>query len=130
MTLSQILQPLYAELLPVFLQIIAAVLGFVILRAAEAARRRWNIEIEARHREALHRALMSGISAAMTRGLRGSAVIDPALAHARASVPDALAALQPEQSVLLALAAAKLREAAPPVYMGFDLGHEPQGGVQ
>lgn len=39
--MQAILQALYAELLPVLLQLIAAALAMVLLRAAEAARRRW-----------------------------------------------------------------------------------------
>lgn len=108
-----ILQALYVELLPVLLQLIAAVLGFVLLRTAEAARRRWGIEVEARHREALHAALMTGISAALMRGLRGAKAVDAATVYARQSVPDAIAALMPDAVLMRNLAAAKLQQAQP-----------------
>ncbi|WP_151720202.1 hypothetical protein [Gemmobacter serpentinus] len=111
--MQQVLQAMYAELLPVLLQLIAAILGMVLLRAAEAARRRWGIEIEARHREALHAALMTGVSAALARGLQGTAAIDAATVYARTSVPDAIATLKPDAVLMRNLAAAKLHQAQP-----------------
>ena len=117
-----ILQALYAELLPVLLQLIAAALAMVLLRAAEAARRRWGIEIEARHREALHAALMTGISAALARGLKGSAAVDAATVYARQSVPDAIAALRPDAVLMRNLATAKLQQSSP--FIGVDLAGE------
>ncbi len=79
--MQEILQAIYAELLPVILQLIAAVLGMVLLRAANVARERWGIEIEARHREALHSALMTGITAALGKGLRGKEAVGQAVHH-------------------------------------------------
>lgn len=113
--MNAILQAIYAEILPILLQLLAALLGLVLMRAAEAARKRWGIEIEARHREALQSALMSGISAALTRGLRGERAVAAALDHVRGSVPDAMAALAPQPEVLHRLAEAKLHQAMPPL---------------
>lgn len=45
-------------ILPTLLTLIGAILSFILARAADVAKARWNIEIEARHREALHSALM------------------------------------------------------------------------
>ena len=120
--MQAILQALYAELLPVLLQLIAAILAMVLLRAAEAARRRWGIEIEARHREALHAALMTGISAALARGLKGTAAVDAATVYARQSVPDAIAALRPDAVLMRNLATAKLQQSSP--FIGVDLARE------
>lgn len=126
--MSDILLMLYWELLPTLLQIIAAILGLVLLRVADVARARWGIEIEARHREALQSALMSGISAALSRGLTGDAAIQSALVYARRSVPDAMAKLQPKEAVLRDLAAAKLHQASP--WVGIDLAQGAVGGGQ
>ena len=126
--MSDFLLMLYWELLPTLLQIIAAILGLVLLRVADVARARWGIEIEARHREALQSALMSGISAALSRGLTGSAAIQAGIAYARESVPDAMAKLQPKETVLRDLAAAKLHQASP--WVGIDLAQGTVGGGQ
>ncbi len=44
---------------PHFLELIAAIVTIIIGWLAAQARARWGIEIEARHREALHSALMT-----------------------------------------------------------------------
>ena len=120
--MQALLQAIYAELLPVLLQLIAAALAMVLLRAAEAARRRWGIEIEARHREALHASLMTGVSAALARGLKGTAAVDAATVYARQSVPDAIAALRPDAVLMRNLATAKLQQSSP--FIGVDLAGE------
>jgi hypothetical protein len=105
------LTTLYTAILPTLLQLIGALLGILLIRASTYASARWGIEIEARHREALHSAIMSGIRAALTKGLSGQAAIDAAIVYANDSVPDALEALGPSFETITALAEAKLREA-------------------
>ncbi len=105
------LAELYSAVLPTLLQLIGSILGLLLIRAANLASSRWGIEIEARHREALHSAIMSGIQAALMRGVKGEAAVTAALQHARASVPDALRALRPDEAVLTAIAKAKLQQA-------------------
>lgn len=102
---------LYAAVLPAVLQAIAALLGLLLLRASEVARKRWGIQIEAVHREALHSALMSGIRAALSRGLTGTAAVASAVSYAQSSVPDAIRALSPSAEVITQIAEAKLDEA-------------------
>jgi hypothetical protein len=106
--MSELLAQLYAFLVPLALTAIAAILTQIISGAARVAKDRWGIEIEARHREALHSALMSGIQAALGRGLRGQAAIDAAVSYAQRSVPDAMARLRPDTGLLANLAGAKL----------------------
>lgn len=108
--MNTILSDFLTAVLPAVVQLIGAVLGILLIRASNTARARWGIEIEARHREALHSALMSGVRAAMGRGLMGQTVIAAAIEHAGRSVPDALAALQPTPDVLSSIAQSKLRE--------------------
>lgn len=109
--MHSIVTELYASILPTILELTAAVLSVVLLRLSAVAKRKWGIEIEANHREAFQSAIMSGISAALSRGLTGSAAIDAAIEHAEASVPDAMAALKPTQQVLVNIASAKLNAA-------------------
>ena len=102
---------LYWDVMPIILQLIAAGLGTLLIWVANTAKARWGIEIEARHREALHSALMSGIRNALGGGLTGQAAINAAISYAARSVPDAIAKLDPEARVLEDLAYSKLQEA-------------------
>jgi len=87
----------------------------VIAWASATLRRKWGLEIEARHREALHAAVMSGVRAARARQSGGridtDAAVGDALAYVQQSVPDALGALRPSAHTLADLARAKLAEA-------------------
>ncbi|HCO90946.1 MAG TPA: hypothetical protein DIT40_08235 [Alphaproteobacteria bacterium] len=70
------------------------------------------IQIEARHREALHSAIMTGVRTAMKGGtLSTEAMTDQAIAYARESVPDAIRALAPNNIVLRKLAERYANEA-------------------
>lgn len=114
----------YSELLPVLLQIIAAALGVLLLRVTNVARDRWGIEIEARHREALQSALMTGIKIALSRGLKGEDAISEATVHAlKRGSPDAIEFFGLSLDDLRTMAEAKLRDArneAP--WVGIDFG--------
>lgn len=110
--MQSILTDIYTAILPTLLELIAAILGVVLLRVSAVAKEKWGIEIEARHREAFQTAVMSGIAAALAKGLQGSDAIDFAVKHVEASVPDALAALKPSAQVLTNIASAKLNAAA------------------
>lgn len=109
--MQTILQAIYAELLPVILQLIAAVLGVVLLRAANVARDRWGIEIEARHREALHSALVTGITAALGQKFRGDEAVGQAAVHVlEVGAPDAVEFFGLSVSELERMALAKLNQ--------------------
>ena len=72
---------------------------------------RWGIEIEARHREALHAALMTGVRHALARGAAGAQGGGGSRGdYVRTSVPDALRALRSEPEQLVEMAEAKLEE--------------------
>lgn len=112
----------YWELLPMLLQAIGAILGVLLMRAANTARARWGIEIEARHREALQSALMTGISAALSRGLRGQEAITAAIDHAtKAGAPDAIAFFDLDLDDLTRIAESKLQLQWPPI-AGVEFG--------
>ena len=107
---------LYWELLPALLQVIGAILGVLLMRAANTARTRWGIEIEARHREALQSALMTGITAALARGLQGADAVTAAIDHAtRAGAPDAIRFFDLGPEDLTRIAQAKLHQQWPPM---------------
>jgi len=117
---------LYWELLPTLLQVIGAILGVLLMRAANTARTRWGIEIEASHREALQSALMTGITAALSRGLRGADAVTAAIDHAtKTGAPDAIAFFGLGLDDLTRIAESKLHQQWPPmmaVEAGPDLG--------
>ncbi len=94
------------------LPILATALGAALLWLATKAKTQLGIEIEAKHRDALQSAIMNGVLVALSRGLRSHAAVTAALDYARASVPDAIAALRPGQTVLKDLATAKLQQVA------------------
>lgn len=110
--MNDILLMLYYELLPTLLQGIAAILGVVLLRAANTAKARWGIEIEAKHREALQSALMTGATMALAKGLAGKDATNEALRHVLArGAPDAARFFGLDARGLEDLAQAKIREA-------------------
>ncbi|ETD89842.1 hypothetical protein ACTTAL_03380 [Rhodobacter capsulatus] len=93
--------------LPIVATIVTAIIGW----AAAQARARWGIEIEARQREALHQALMTGAQLALARlgpQASQSALTAAAVEYAQGSVPGAMAGLRPASSTLHDLALAKI----------------------
>lgn len=109
--MSAFLSHFVPAVLPTLLELTGLALGGVLIRGAVVAKKRWGLDIEARHREALHSALMSGIRAALAGGLSGEAAVKAAVQHATRSVPDALGTLNPTAEVLKSIAVSKLREA-------------------
>ena len=104
------MQTIIDTLSPVILHLIGAVLTLAVAFVARKIHQWTGIEIEARHREALHSALMTGARAAIHRGLTGTHAVLLATGYAESSVPDAIARLRPSESVLTNLARAKLAE--------------------
>lgn len=93
-----------------------ASLGITIAVAVvtPALKARWGIEIEARHREALHSALVTGIASALGRGLTGDGAVTAALMHVSAGgAPDAVRYFELGQPALERMARAKLQELLP-----------------
>ena len=95
----------------VVLPIAGTVTTTIIGWAAAQARARWGIEIEARQREALHSALMTGAQLALARlGTQASqeALTAEVIKYAQGSVPGAISGLRPAGNVLSDLALAKI----------------------
>lgn len=97
--------------IPQLLEIFALILAAVLTWAAAKAKAKFGIDIEARHRDALHSAIMTGVRLALAKGMGGQAVVTAALDHARMSVPDAINALGAGKTVLINIAEAKMQEA-------------------
>lgn len=97
---------------PGIIDLIGLALTGIIGWAAAAARKKWGIEIEAKHREALHYALWTGAQLAMKHELTGRAALDLIIGYVRQSVPDAIGNLKPSAEVLTDLAKAKLEQVA------------------
>lgn len=92
--------------------VIASLAGW--LRLSVQTHRYLGMEVEARHREALHSAIMTGVRRSLAEGLSREQILQEALNYARTSVPDAVRALVRDDGVLRALAEAKLREMLDP----------------
>ena len=90
------------EFIAAFMGLLGTILTVIIGAAAKAFRAYTGIQIEAKHRQALHEAMMSGVEAAITHGAgEGMRTIKQlAIAHAYRSVPDAMRALVPGDTVL------------------------------
>ena len=77
---------------------------------------RWRMDIEARHREALHSALNTGVGMVIDIAQKHPAVLAPDLAASRVidyvqrSVPDAIKRLGPSRAQLEEMARAKLQQ--------------------
>lgn len=100
-----------ASATPGVIELIGVALTGIIGWVASAMRRKWGIEIEAKHREALHWALFTGAQLALKNELTGKAALDLIIGYARKSVPDAIGVLKPSTEVLGGLAQAKLDQA-------------------
>ena len=88
------------------LEIIGSVFMLALLWLSNLARIWLGVQIEARHREALHSALMTGAAAAITDGPAAGrdVVVRQVIDYARASVPSAIKKLGPDNFVLRKLA--------------------------
>jgi hypothetical protein len=77
-------------------------LTFIINRAAGVFTAATGIAVQARHREALHEAIKSGVESAILHGPQVAFEIVKAqvIQHLRESVPDALKALTPGDGVI------------------------------
>ncbi|MWP39375.1 hypothetical protein GQY15_17550 [Rhodobacter sphaeroides] len=88
--------------------IVTTLIGFATVRF-----QRWTgIQVEARHREALHSAIMTGARVAIARGLTREVATEFVSAYVRASVPDALKRLSPSVETMDSLVRSKLLEVA------------------
>ena len=105
---------IWEALAPSFIEALGALITLLFGWLSVTLHRKWGIEIEARHREALHSALMTGARAAVDGNLNGVKARSMVMDYVRQSVPDALRYLTASDSVLMRLAEAKLRQVGKP----------------
>lgn len=91
-----------ADFSALIVAVVGAILTFIANRAAAAFTAWTGIQIEAQHRDALHRAIQSAVESAVHHGGREALTTIKAhvVQHLRESVPDALKALTPGDGVL------------------------------
>ncbi|MFG6083935.1 hypothetical protein ACEUZ9_000170 [Paracoccus litorisediminis] len=98
---------------PGLLELIGLVIAAIIAWGTKKAREKWGVEIEARYREALQSALMTGTRLALARQLTGSAAMQVILEHVRdVGAPDAVRHFDLDAGTLTNLAEAKLEQGA------------------
>ncbi|RHZ95631.1 hypothetical protein D1122_14440 [Cereibacter sphaeroides] len=103
---SDLLTALTPSLLDLAGVALTALIGVATVRF-----QRWTgIQIEARHREALHSAIMTAARVAVAQGLTREVATEFVAAYARSSVPDALKRLSPSSETMDALVRSKLLE--------------------
>ena len=100
--MNETLTLLWQAILPYLVEIIGVIVLAVIGWAADTLRQYTRIEIEAKHRAALHMALMSGLKAALMRGDKNP--VESALEHATRSTPDPIRALKGHPGTLRGIA--------------------------
>ena len=102
------LDTVLTALLPHVLEVLALVLTLIIGWAAKRFRDWTGIQIEEKHQRALHQAAMTAATAAIARGMEGVKAVEFVDVYVRASVPDAVAALQPSTGIMSEIARSKL----------------------
>lgn len=106
------MRDIITSITPGLVEILGVLLTGVIAWAAAKAREKWGIDVEAKHREALHSALLTGARLALADRLTGKAALELVLNYVNQSVPDAIVGLNPGPDVIVDLAKAKLEQAA------------------
>jgi hypothetical protein len=104
------LQNLWNALSPWLIDVLATGLAALLGWIGMMVRAKIGLDIEASLRAALKEALDTGAQNAVAGGLSGPTAISATIAHAQRSVPGALKALAPTESVLINLAKAKLAQ--------------------
>lgn len=108
---AQVIDGIITEATPFLMEIVSIIVLALIGWASAWAKRKFGIDIEAKHRTALHSALMSGALLAVHRQMTGDAAVRIILDFARKSVPDAIDYFKPSAAVLSDLAESKLQDA-------------------
>lgn len=110
--MKDILTAMLAAAMPQILQIIGVLVSILATLAVRKLGQLLNLQIEAKHRDTLHRAITTGLMSALSAGFDNRAALAAAVEYAKVSTPDAIKTLRPKEAVLLDIANAKLRDLA------------------
>lgn len=104
--MTDILSEIFTQAAPALYDLIGIVLMVALTWASNELRKWVGIQIEDKHRVALHSALMTGIRTAIEKnpGAARDLLVNDAVAYARQSVPDAIKKLSPDNFILRRIA--------------------------
>lgn len=104
---------LMTDLLPSLIGALSILIGAAITWGARVFSVKTGLEIEQKHRDALHSAVMSGVNAALTDGPRAAReeIVDRVIGYVEGAVPDALEKLGPSNFILRKLVEGKINDA-------------------
>lgn len=112
--MKDILTAMLAAAMPQILQIIGVLVSILATLAVRKLGQLLNLQIEAKHRDTLHRAITTGLMSALSAGMDQRSALTAAVSYARTSSPDAVRQLRAKEPVLLDIANAKLRDLVAP----------------
>lgn len=104
------MEELKEALAPHVFEALMSLVTLAIGYATILIKRATGVQIEEKHRAALHSAIRTGVLIAMEKGLDKGALVQVAKDYARQSVPDAIRYLVPGEGVLESLIVAKAQE--------------------
>lgn len=112
--MKELLLDFASAVAPIALDLLSGLVLALIGWAAATINRKTGIEIEEKHRLALHSAVMSGLKAAFAQGITSrAALVTFASEYVAASVPDAVKKLKTSGDVLPDLIESKIMDAIP-----------------
>lgn len=103
---EELKEALAPHIVEVVMSLVTVLLGY-----ATVLLKKWTgIQIEEKHRQALHSAIRTGVQMGLDKGLDRKMILGVAKDYAKTSVPDAIKWLVPGDGIMEAIALAKLRE--------------------
>ena len=102
------LQTVLVAVQPHIVELVSIGVAIVVTNASTYAKRKWKIDVEARHREALQSALTNGALLAISNKKTGGDAVDAVLDYTLDSVPDAVKHFRVSHEKLRKMAQAKL----------------------
>ena len=95
---------------PAIVTLFGFALTYIINSAADTLKAKTGIEIEAKHRDAIHSAAMSAVNVALHEGLSPEEMLERGTAYMKRSVPDAIRHFTPSDEQLRAMVKAKAEQ--------------------
>lgn len=102
--------PILTQILTWAFTALLALGGAYFAQAQRKIKEKTGLDIEALSRDALHKALTTGVTAAYDPNASPDQIIADAISHAKASAPDAIKRLAAPDGVLINIAKAKLQK--------------------